>query len=69
MTNIVSTAELSTVISRFFPVLNARNKLPAHKLRVLDPLKKCRTEYMGGHIEACEGCGEIRVAYNNLSSA
>jgi hypothetical protein len=65
MTANFSTSELSTVISRFFPVLNARTKLPAHKLRVLDALKKCRTEYMGGHIEACEGCGEIRTAYNS----
>ena len=60
-----SKAELSSVITRFLPGLNARTKLPAHKLRVLDALKKCRTEYMGGHIEACEDCGEFREAYNS----
>jgi integrase len=31
----------------------------------LDALQKCRTEYMGGHIEACEDCGEIRSALNS----
>ena len=57
--------ELATVINYFLPSFNADNKLPAHKLRVVNTLQKCRTEYMGGHIEACEDCGEVRVAYNS----
>ena len=43
--------ELATVIDNFLPAFNACNKLPAHKLRTLDALQKCRTSYMGGHIE------------------
>lgn len=58
-------AELSTVITNFLSSFNARTKLPSHKLRVLDALEKCRTEYMGGHIEACEDCGELWEAYNS----
>lgn len=57
--------ELATVINNFLPSFNTENKLPAHKLRTLNALQKCRTEYMGGHIEACEDCGEVRVAYNS----
>ncbi len=57
--------ELATVINNFLPSFNIENKLPAHKLRTLDALQKCRTEYMGGRIEACEDCGEVRVAYNS----
>jgi len=57
--------ELATVISNFILSFKTKNKLPAHKLRVLDALQKCRTEYMGGHIEACEDCGETRDAYNS----
>ncbi len=57
--------ELSTVIDNFLPSLNAGSKLPAHKLRVLGTLQKCRTEYMGGHIEACTDCGAVRVAHNS----
>jgi len=53
-----STAELSTVIHNFLSSFNAVPKLPVHKLRILDALQKCRTEYMGGHIETCEDCGE-----------
>jgi hypothetical protein len=57
--------ELATVIDNFLPSFNAGSKLPAHKLRVLDALQKCRTQYMGGHIEACQDCGVIRVAHNS----
>ncbi len=58
-------AELSTVIRNFISLYNATHKLPAYKLRTLDALQKCRTEYMGGHIESCEVCGEVRTAYNS----
>lgn len=60
-----SAAELSTVIHNFLPSFNASLKLPNYKLRTLDALQKCRTEYMGGHIEVCEDCGEVRTAYNS----
>lgn len=56
---------LATVIDRFLPVLNTKVKLPTHSLRCLDAIQKCRTPYMGGHIEACNSCGEIRTAYNS----
>jgi len=57
--------ELATVISNFLPSFNSGNILPAHKLRVLGAIQKCRTEYMGGHVEACTSCGNIRTAYNS----
>jgi len=59
------THQLATVIDNFLPSWNATNKLPAHKLRVLGALQKCRTAYMGGHIEACSDCGVVRIAHNS----
>lgn len=56
---------MAEVISNFLPILNTDRKLPAYKLRALDALQKCRTSYMGGHVEACEDCGEIRIAHNS----
>ena len=57
--------DLATAIDRFLPSLNTKVKLPSHSLRCLDAIQKCRTAYMGGHIEACTDCGEIRTAYNS----
>lgn len=58
-------AELATVIDNFLPPYNRNNQLPSHKLRTLDAIQKCRTEYMGGHIEACTCCGKIRTTFNS----
>jgi len=35
------------------------------QLRTLYALKKCRTSSLGGHIDACDECGEIRISYNS----
>lgn len=61
----MSSDNIASIIHNFLPILNAKSKLPKHKLRVLDALEKCRTEYMGGHIEACDYCGETRTAFNS----
>lgn len=58
-------AELATVIDNFLPSFNTNHKLPVYKLRALDAIQKCRTEYMGGHIEACSKCGDIHEAFNS----
>lgn len=57
--------ELATIIDYFLPGFNAINKLPAHKLRALGALQKCRTAYMGGHIESCQDCGLLRTQHNS----
>jgi hypothetical protein len=33
--------------------------------RALHDLAVCRTAALGGHAEACEGCGEVTLAYNS----
>ena len=33
--------------------------------RVLRDLAACRTAKLGGHVDACDGCGEVRVSYNS----
>jgi hypothetical protein len=33
--------------------------------RVMGAIEMCRTAALGGHVEACEDCGLVRVAYNS----
>ena len=35
------------------------------QLRTLYALIKCRTAALGGHIDACDGCGNISISYNS----
>src|SRR5450631_823668 len=36
--------------------------------RVMSAIVACRTEALGGHMEACDDCGMTRIAYNSCRS-
>ena len=40
-------------------------ELNSWQLRTLFALKKCRTSALGGHIDACDECGNISISYNS----
>jgi hypothetical protein len=33
--------------------------------RVMGAIQACRSARLGGHVEQCDGCGQIRIAYNS----
>lgn len=35
------------------------------QLKVMTAIENCRTATLGGHVEACEDCGNWRIAYNS----
>jgi hypothetical protein len=35
------------------------------QLKVMSAIERCRTSALGGHVEACDDCGHIRIAYNS----
>lgn len=35
------------------------------QLRTLSAIKKCRTAQLGGHIDACDECGNVTISYNS----
>ncbi|MDX8522839.1 IS91 family transposase [Mesorhizobium dulcispinae] len=35
------------------------------QLKVMSAIENCRTAVLGGHVEACEDCGQWRIAYNS----
>lgn len=35
------------------------------QFKVMSAIEQCRTAALGGHVEACEDCGEWRIAYNS----
>jgi hypothetical protein len=35
------------------------------QLRTLHAIRKCRTAALGGHVDACDDCGAIRISYNS----
>ncbi len=35
------------------------------QLKVMSAIETCRTAALGGHVEGCEDCGHLRIAYNS----
>ncbi len=39
--------------------------LSIHQQKTLRAIKQCRTTALGGHVDACDECGVVRVSYNS----
>lgn len=39
--------------------------MSADQLRAMRAIEVCRTAALGGHREACEACGVLRISYNS----
>jgi len=57
--------ELSDIIREFGPSYRKAKKLPLHFLKVMNAIEKCRTSYLGGHVDECDSCGFIKISYNS----
>src|SRR5258708_30076665 len=39
--------------------------LPVSHLKIMQAVERCRTAFLGGHLEQCDSCGFERPAYNS----
>lgn len=58
------TYEVADVINVFYDEA-FRMRIPLHHQRTLNALQACRTAALGGHIEACQDCGQVQISYNS----
>ena len=61
------TLEVGDIFRKYTPAFLDRynHVLSGDQRRVLKDLAQCRTAALGGHVEACDQCGEQRIAYNS----
>jgi predicted Zn-ribbon and HTH transcriptional regulator len=60
-----STIEVADVFRLHGKKLTERHKLPLQQLRAIHAIKSCRTQILGGHVDACDACGYQRISYNS----
>ena len=36
-----------------------------HQQKTLRALSQCRTAALGGHVDACDACGNVHISYNS----
>lgn len=44
------------------------DRMPPNHKRALSAIAACRTEEMGGHLEACDHCGTLRYSYHSCKN-
>ncbi len=57
--------ELADVLKIFGEKLENTRPLTAAARRALKDMSECRTAALGGHVDACNGCGSLRFSYNS----
>jgi len=40
-------------------------EMPLRHFRAMDAIEVCRTAALGGHVDACDRCGHLRISYNS----
>jgi Putative transposase/Transposase zinc-binding domain len=59
--------EVADILLRHGPGYRAAQAghLSLAQLKVMSAIEHCRTAALGGHVEACADCGQLRIAYNS----
>ncbi len=57
--------ELSEIIALHGADFEQKHAPTEQQRNVLAKLSECRTSPLGGHVDACDGCGTIRISYNS----
>ncbi len=57
--------EVADVIRSYGGGFLSRHKVAPQVVKVLGRLAICRTSELGGHVDVCPECGEIRISYNS----
>ena len=55
--------EVGRIIRDWGAEFLSRFKVKAHVAMSLARMGVCRTRWLGGHVEVCPECGEMRVSY------
>jgi hypothetical protein len=59
--------ELADIFRRHGPAWRTANagQVSLDQLKAMSAIESCRTAALGGHVERCEDCSHVRIAYNS----
>lgn len=61
--------EVADVLRQGLRTYQITHKLSSRQLRILQDIQDCRTSALGGHVDACDQCGFIRISYNSCRNS
>jgi len=59
------THELAQIIDFYGGDFITQHSPNGYVQRILHAIQICRTSALGGHVDACEACGHVRISYNS----
>jgi hypothetical protein len=57
--------EIAQIVQQYRHAYIEKHQPRPFQLRVLDAIAVCRTSVLGGHADACDSCGHVRISYNS----
>lgn len=57
--------ELQDIVAAFGADYAAHHPLSRAQRQVLAAIQSCRTAALGGHVDACDACGQLKISYNS----
>lgn len=58
-------AELQDIVVTYGDGYATRHPLNRAQRRALAAIRSCRTAPLGGHVDACDTCGQLKISYNS----
>ena len=56
---------IGQILRNHWDYISASGVFNSFKIKHLSAISKCRTAALGGHIDACDGCGFFKIRYNS----
>lgn len=57
--------EVADIFRAYGAVYRQVHEVPLRHLRAMRAIEICRTAELGGHVEECDSCGQLRISYNS----
>jgi hypothetical protein len=57
--------ELADIFRQYGEQYRQAYPLSYDQLRVMRAIEQCRTAALGGHVDQCDSCGQLRISYNS----
>jgi len=57
--------EVQDIFNQYGDAYRKKHQLPYHLLKTMSHIESCRTSKLGGHVDKCDSCGNIRISYNS----
>ena len=61
--------EVADVLRAGLAAYQSTHQLSGRQLHILEAIQSCRTSSLGGHVDACDACGHLRISYNSCRNS